>query len=59
MTAPEPLRAAIYARGSTFDQEPENQLAALRRYVRPCGTNSGRGCEWTIENERRLLTSFD
>jgi predicted site-specific integrase-resolvase len=25
------LRAAIYARVSTFDQEPENQLAELRR----------------------------
>src|SRR5512142_2373749 len=28
-----PTRAAIYARVSTFDQEPENQLAELRRYV--------------------------
>ena len=27
------MRAAIYARLSTFDQEPENQLADLRRYV--------------------------
>ena len=27
------LRAAIYARISTFDQEPENQLQELRRYV--------------------------
>jgi DNA invertase Pin-like site-specific DNA recombinase len=26
-------RAAIYARVSTFDQEPENQLAELRRFV--------------------------
>ncbi len=26
-------RAAIYARVSTFDQEPENQLAELRQYV--------------------------
>jgi DNA invertase Pin-like site-specific DNA recombinase len=26
-------RAAIYARVSTFDQEPENQLAELRRYI--------------------------
>ena len=33
MTSPEPLRAAIYARVSTFDQQPENQLAELRRYV--------------------------
>ena len=28
------IRAAVYARVSTFDQEPENQLAELRRYVR-------------------------
>ena len=28
------MKAAIYARVSTVDQEPENQLAELRRYVR-------------------------
>src|SRR5439155_20884413 len=28
-----PLRAAIYARVSTVDQEPENQLQELRRYI--------------------------
>src|SRR5438093_9684474 len=27
------MRCAIYARVSTFDQEPENQLAEIRRYV--------------------------
>ena len=27
------MRAAIYARVSTFDQEPENQLQELRRYI--------------------------
>jgi DNA invertase Pin-like site-specific DNA recombinase len=27
------MRAASYARVSTFDQEPENQLAEVRRYV--------------------------
>jgi DNA invertase Pin-like site-specific DNA recombinase len=26
-------RAAVYARVSTFDQEPENQLAEIRRYI--------------------------
>ena len=30
---PSPRRAAIYARVSTLDQEPENQLAELRHYV--------------------------
>ncbi len=32
-----PRRAAIYARVSTLDQEPENQLAELRRYVQARG----------------------
>ena len=27
------MRAAIYARVSTLDQQPENQLQELRRYV--------------------------
>src|SRR6266576_6346290 len=31
------VKAAIYARVSTFDQEPENQLAELRRYVEARG----------------------
>ena len=34
---PSPRRAAIYARVSTLDQEPENQLAELRRYVEARG----------------------
>jgi DNA invertase Pin-like site-specific DNA recombinase len=34
------MRAAIYVRVSTFDQEPENQLAELRQYC------SARG--WTV-----------
>ena len=31
------MRADIYARMSTFDQEPENQLLELRRYVQARG----------------------
>ena len=31
------MKAAIYARVSTFDQEPENQLVELRRYVHARG----------------------
>jgi hypothetical protein len=31
------MRAAIYARVSTLDQEPENQLLELRRYVQARG----------------------
>ena len=34
------MRAAIYARVSTFDQEPENQLQELRRYIEARG--------WTV-----------
>ena len=30
---PAPRRVAVYARVSTIDQEPENQLVELRRYV--------------------------
>ena len=37
------MRAAIYARLSTVDQEPENQLRELRRYIQARGwTGSGR-----------------
>jgi DNA invertase Pin-like site-specific DNA recombinase len=35
--APSHTRAAIYARVSTFDQEPENQLQELRRYIEARG----------------------
>src|SRR5215471_16416333 len=31
------MRAGIYARVSTLDQEPENQLAEVRRYVEARG----------------------
>src|SRR5437773_9249333 len=31
------MKAAIYARVSTLDQEPENQLQELRRYVEARG----------------------
>jgi DNA invertase Pin-like site-specific DNA recombinase len=34
------MRAAIYARVSTLDQEPENQLAELRQYVEARGWNA-------------------
>ncbi len=37
------MKAAIYARVSTVDQEPENQLRELRRYIQARGwTGSGR-----------------
>jgi DNA invertase Pin-like site-specific DNA recombinase len=34
------MKAALYGRVSTFDQEPENQLAELRRYVTARGWTS-------------------
>src|SRR5690349_14136593 len=34
------MRAGIYARASTLDQEPENQLAELRRFVEARGRMS-------------------
>ena len=37
MAGTTPRRAAIYARVSTLDQEPENQLIELRRYVEARG----------------------
>jgi len=38
------MKAAIYARVSTLDQEPENQLGELRRYIQARG--------WTAEESR-------
>jgi len=35
------VKAAIYARVSTLDQEPENQLQELRRYVEARGWTAG------------------
>ncbi len=47
------MRAAIYARVSTFDQEPENQLAELRRYTEARG--------WTVVEhvDRRVSGAKD
>ena len=54
------MKAAIYARVSTLDQEPENQLAEVRRYVQARASTpallSGRiDNEWRhLYTERRL-----
>ncbi len=45
-------RAAIYARVSTLDQEPENQLAELRQYV---GARSWTGVEYV---DKIIVMSF-
>jgi DNA invertase Pin-like site-specific DNA recombinase len=39
------VRAAIYARVSTLDQEPENQLQELRRYVEARSWNPVEYCD--------------
>jgi len=52
------MRAAIYARSSTFDQEPENQLQELRRYVEARGWTAveyvDRGISGSKENRPAL-----
>ena len=47
------MRAAIYARVSTLDQEPENQLVELRRYV------EARGWTWAEFVDRGVSGSRD
>ena len=47
------MRAAIYARVSTVDQEPENQLLELRRYVQ------ARGWAWAEYVDRGVSGSKD
>lgn len=52
------MRAAIYARVSTLDQEPENQLQELRRFVEARGWTKvweyvDRGVSGSKESDRR------
>jgi DNA invertase Pin-like site-specific DNA recombinase len=47
------MRAAIYARVSTFDQEPENQLAELRQYA------TARGWAYTEYVDRGISGAKD
>src|SRR4249920_3397668 len=47
------MKAALYARVSTFDQEPENQLQELRRYV------AARGWEFVEFVDRGVSGSKD
>jgi DNA invertase Pin-like site-specific DNA recombinase len=46
------VRAAIYARVSTLDQQPENQLAEFRRYV------AARGWEAAVEYVDHGVSDF-
>lgn len=52
------MRAAIYARVSTVDQEPENQLQELRRYLEARGWAAveyvDRGVSWSTDRRPAL-----
>src|ERR1700682_2649524 len=52
------MKAAIYARVSTFDQEPENQLQELRRYCEARGWTAveyvDRGVSGSIDRRTAL-----
>ena len=52
-------RAAIYARVSTFDQEPENQLQELRRYVAARGWEPVEYIDHGISGTRESRPALD
>ena len=52
-------RAAIYARVSTLDQEPENQLAELRRYVAARGWTAVEFVDRCISGARDRRPALD
>lgn len=52
-------RAAIYARVSTLDQEPENQLAELRRYVAARGWTATEFVDKGISGARDRRPALD
>ena len=53
------MRAAIYARVSTFDQEPENQLAELRRYVAARGWTAAEHVDRGISGAKDRRPALD
>jgi len=54
-----PVRAAIYARVSTFDQEPENQLVEIRRYIQARGWTTGEYTDRGISGAKDKRPSLD
>ena len=52
-------RAAIYARVSTLDQEPENQLAELRRYVAVRGWTAVEFVDRGVSGSRERRPALD
>ena len=53
------LRAAIYARVSTLDQEPENQLAELRQYARARGWTTVEYVDHGVSGARERRPALD
>ena len=53
------MRAAIYARVSTFDQEPENQLQELRRYVEARGWTRQEYVDRGVSGSKDRLPALD
>ena len=52
-------QAAIYARVSTLDQEPENQLVDLRRYVRARGWTAEEYIDHGVSGTRERRPALD
>src|ERR1700704_2702687 len=53
------MKAAIYARVSTLDQEPENQLAELRRYVEARGWTSAEHVDRGVSGAKERRPALD
>ena len=53
------MKAAIYARVSTFDQEPENQLAELRRYIEARGWQATEFIDRGVSGARESRPALD
>jgi DNA invertase Pin-like site-specific DNA recombinase len=53
------MRAGIYARVSTFDQEPENQLQELRRYVEARGWTSSEFVDRGVSGSKDRRPALD
>ncbi len=53
------MKVAIYARVSTFDQEPENQLQELRRYVEARGWDATEYVDRGISGSKESRPALD
>ena len=53
------MKAAIYARVSTLDQEPENQLAEIRRYVQARGWTAAEYVDRGVSGAKERRPALD